>query len=201
MRFRPPRSRLTGLVGAAAMVGLLGGCGAATAETTPRQAGDQLRLVASFYPLEYAAQQVGGDRVSVVSLTKPGVEPHDVELTAKAVGRIAGADLVVYAKGFQPAVDTAVDQDGAGHALDVTPMANLDLLAPPEDDGHGDPGHTHTEAEDSVDQSGAARDPHFWLDPERYAWLRQHGAEQRQTDEEVLVTALDAYRAAQGQGG
>jgi zinc transport system substrate-binding protein len=169
MRSRLPRARLTGLVGAAAVVGLVGGCSAATAETEPGQAGDRLQVVASFYPLEYAAQQVGGDRVSVVSLTKPGVEPHDLELTAKAVGRIAGADLVVYAKGFQPAVDTAVEQEGAGHALDVTPMANLDLLAPPVDDGHGDPGHTHTEAEEPSDEIGGARDPHFWLDPERYA--------------------------------
>lgn len=128
----------------------------------------QVRVVASFYPLEFAAQQVGGDHLSVVSLTKPGVEPHDLELTAKAVGRIAGAELVVYAKGFQPAVDTAVDQEGAGHALDVAPVANLDRLAAPEDDGHGDPGPTHAADQDAAD-SGAAMDPHFWLDPERYA--------------------------------
>ena len=168
MRRRVPPLRLTGFLAAAALVGLVSACGAAAPETQPHVAG-QVRVVASFYPLELAAQQVGGDRVSVLSLTKPGVEPHDLELTARAVGRIAGADLVVYAEGFQPAVDAAVDQEAAGHALDVAPLANLDLLATPEDDGHGDPGHAHTDAEDPADGPGTARDPHFWLDPERYA--------------------------------
>ena len=169
MRRRPPPARVTGLLAAVAAVGLVGACGSVTAETQPRHPAGQVRVVASFYPLEFAAQQVGGDRVSVVSLTKPGVEPHDLELTAKAVGRIAVADVVVYAKGFQPAVDSAVDQGGADHALDVAPVANLDRLAPPEDDGHGDPGDTHTDAEDPADDPGAAMDPHFWLDPQRYA--------------------------------
>ena len=169
MRRRPPPPRLTGLVAAVAMVGLVSACGAATRENPPTHVAGQVRVVASFYPLEYAAQQVGGHRVSVLSLTKPGVEPHDLELTARAVGRIAEADLVVYAKGFQPAVDTAADEEGADHALDVAPVANLDRLAPREDDGPGDPGNTHTDAEDPAGDPGAARDPHFWLDPERYA--------------------------------
>jgi zinc transport system substrate-binding protein len=169
MRRRPCSARLTGLLPAAALLGLVGACGTATAETQPSKALGQVQVVASFYPLEFATQQVGGDHVRVLSLTKPGVEPHDLELTARAVGRIAGADLVVYAKGFQPAVDTAVDQEGAGHALDVAPVANLDRLAPPEDDRPSDPGHTHTDAGDPADDPGAPRDPHFWLDPERYA--------------------------------
>ena len=173
MRHRLPSARVVGLLGAAAVVALVGGCGSATSQAQPDHDGGRVEVVASFYPLEFAAQQVGGDRVSVVSLTKPGVEPHDLELTAKAVGRVAGADLVVYAKGFQPAVDTAVDQEGASHALDVARVANLDRLAPPEDDAHGDPGHTHTDAEnpaeDPADGPSAAMDPHFWLDPERYA--------------------------------
>ena len=169
MRHRPPPARLTGLLAAAALVGVVGACGTATSPTQPVHGTDQVQVVASFYPLEFAAKQVGGARVSVLSLTKPGVEPHDLELTAKAVGRIAGADLVVYAKGFQPAVDTAVEQEGAGHALDVASVANLDLLAPSEDDGHGDPGHTHTDDGNPADTLDAARDPHFWLDPERYA--------------------------------
>jgi zinc transport system substrate-binding protein len=169
MRDRPPWVRLTGLLGAVAVVGLVGGCGVATPDTQPPHDTSQVQVVASFYALEFAAQQVGGDRVSVLSLTKPGVEPHDLELTAKAVGRIAGADLVVYAKGFQPAVDTAVDLEGAGHTLDVAPVANLDLLAPPEGGGHGDSAHSHTDPEDPAEDPGAPRDPHFWLDPERYA--------------------------------
>jgi len=147
---------LPALAATAALAGLLSGCGAAASADQPSASPDQLRVVASFYPIAFAVQQVGGERVSVTSLTKPGVEPHDVELTAKDVGRVVSADLVVYARGFQPAVDTAVEQEGTDHALDVAPVAHLDLLAPDEGD--------HAE-----EDSGAAKDPHFWLDPERYA--------------------------------
>jgi zinc transport system substrate-binding protein len=151
---------LPALAAAAALGALLTGCGAAPPADSPSATPGPIRVVASFYPVEFAVQQVGGSHVSVSSLTKPGAEPHDVELTAKDVGRVAGAALVVYAKGFQPAVDTAVDQEGGDHAFDIAPVANLDRLAPAEEDAG--PPHTDDDAE-------AAKDPHFWLDPERYA--------------------------------
>ena len=46
---------------------------------------DRLQVLASFYPLQYVAQRVAGERASVRSLTEPGAEPHDVELTPRDV--------------------------------------------------------------------------------------------------------------------
>jgi zinc transport system substrate-binding protein len=134
-----------------------------------------LTVVASFYPVEYAVQQVGGSHVTVTSLTKPGAEPHDVELSPKDVAAVSRAALVVYAKGFQPAVDTAVDQEATDHAYDVAPAAHLDLAAAAEGDDHGDPAVAPAPASPSTATTGppgdadGARDPHFWLDPQRYA--------------------------------
>jgi zinc transport system substrate-binding protein len=152
---------------ALAAAGLLSACGSESgnesgSESGNGAAGGTVSVVASFYPIEFEVQQVGGDHVSVASLTKPGAEPHDVELSPKDVASVADAGLVVYAKGFQPAVDTAVDQEGADHAFDVAPVANLDLAAPPEEEA----GDTHTAA---PQDAAAAKDPHFWLDPQRYA--------------------------------
>ena len=65
-------------------------------------------VTAAFYPLQFVAERVGGDHVEVTTLTKPGTEPHDLELTPKAVGELAHAEAVVYLAGFQPAVDDAV---------------------------------------------------------------------------------------------
>ena len=73
--------------------------------------GGRLDVVASFYPLQYAAQRVGGDVVSVTNLTAPGAEPHDLELTPRDVAAVSDADLVVYLAGFQPAVDDAVKSE------------------------------------------------------------------------------------------
>ncbi len=105
-----------------------------------------VNVVAAFYPLQYAAQQVGGSAVSVTNLTSPGVEPHDLELSAAQVGEISKADLVLYIKGFQPAVDEAIAQQAADRAIDVT--ANLKLLT-----------------------SDEGSDPHVWLDPSNMATI------------------------------
>lgn len=71
-------------------------------------------VVASFYPLAYAAQQVGGARVAVTNLTPAGAEPHDLELSPAQMDRLLDADLaVVLGEGFQPAVEKAADgRDG-----------------------------------------------------------------------------------------
>lgn len=115
-------------------------------------------VTAAFYPLAYAVERVGGDLVEVSSLTKPGAEPHDVELTPKDVASLGGSELVVYTKGFQPAVDEAVGQVDADAALDVATSVDLTLEASHDGHDHGE----HAEDE-------GARDPHFWLDPTRYA--------------------------------
>lgn len=98
----------------------------------------RVSVQASFHPLAHVVERVGGDRVEVVDLTRPGVEAHDLELRPSDIGAMIDADLVVYLGGFQPAVDEAVDEVG-DHALDVGPFVGV--------------------------EPGTA-DPHFWLDPD-----------------------------------
>lgn len=147
------------LAGATALAAVtLAGCGGSSANGT----GDgKLDVVASFYPLEYIARTVGGDAVNVSTLTAPGVEPHDLELTPKQVGEIASAKLVVFEKDLQPAVDEAVDQNAKDAGFDIAPAAQLE-----------DTGADFEEHEDGAAPAAhkdKALDPHFWLDPVRYA--------------------------------
>ena len=152
-----------------AAVATLAGCSVTGGGAEPVTAtGGPVPVVASFYPLEYAVQQVGGTHVTVSSLTKPGAEPHDLELSPKDVAEVSDAALVVYAQGFQPAVDTAVAQEAADHAFDVAPAANLDLAAPAEGDVPN-AGQVTSGAPTDPPAPDAAKDPHFWLDPQRYA--------------------------------
>jgi zinc transport system substrate-binding protein len=68
-------------------------------------------VVAAFYPVAYAVQRVGGDRVDVANLTPAGAEPHDLELTPDQIDEILDASLVVdLGHGFQPAVEKAAEQ-------------------------------------------------------------------------------------------
>ncbi len=125
-------------------------------------AGSGLTVVAGFYPLEWAAARVGGDRVSVSSLTPPGAEAHDLELTPQDVAAVAEADLLVYLDGFQPALDEAADSEGGDHAWDAGQAA--DLVA---GEAHEHAEEEHAEEEHADEEEVA--DPHFWLDPTRLA--------------------------------
>ena len=82
---------------------------------------DGVSVVASFYPAQYLAERVGGDLVEVSTLTSPGVEPHDLELTARQIGELRDADVLVYLEHFQAAVDQAVEQADrdAGTTVDL----------------------------------------------------------------------------------
>ncbi|MFI0354726.1 metal ABC transporter substrate-binding protein [Actinomadura sp. 9N407] len=124
-------------------------------------------IVASFYPVGWLAGKVGGPGAQVDTLTKPGSEPHDLELTPRQIADIGKADFAVYVKGVQPAVDEAVGKHAKDKSLDAASVVKT-LPAPAEDEhGHehedeGEPGHEH------ADES---QDPHIWLDPSRMATI------------------------------
>ena len=135
----------------------IGGCAAAEPASTvaARQSG-RLTIVAAFYPLQFVAQHVAGDQATTASLTQPGAEPHDLELTPRQVASLTTASLVIYQKGFQAAVDEAVVQSGNPEVIDTSTLVPLRPLPAAEDD-HG-PGS-------EVEPGGLEMDPHVWLDP------------------------------------
>ncbi|HET7475878.1 MAG TPA: zinc ABC transporter substrate-binding protein [Dermatophilaceae bacterium] len=189
----------------------------------------QVRVAAAFYPLAFAVAQVGGDLVQVENLTKPGTEPHDLELSPAGMISLAKADLVVYLAGFQPVVDQALEglaqregtldvsaaaQLGGGGAKPNTEPVSQANTEPgttrntgpapqprsrvavepntePVSEANTEPGATRNAGpapqppsrvavEPNVDpgsepaaalstEHSALADPHFWLDPTRYA--------------------------------
>jgi zinc transport system substrate-binding protein len=121
---------------------LVAGCGAASG------AEGKSSVVAAFYPLAFAAEEIGGAQVDVHNLTPPGAEPHDIELTPGDVGRLQQADVVLYlSHGFQPAVEQSVE---GAHGKKVDVLAGIGLRR-----GVGD-------------EAGQS-DPHVWLDPILFA--------------------------------
>jgi zinc transport system substrate-binding protein len=152
--------RWTATAAASAAVLLMTGCGGAEG-ASDGEAG--LSVLAGFYPLEWAAARVGGDLVSVSSLTPPGAEAHDLELAPRDVAAVSEADLLVYLEGFQPALDEAADAEAGDRAWDAGQAADLSLTGEPHEH-EGENGAEHAEEE-----HGGAADPHFWLDPVRLA--------------------------------
>lgn len=109
---------------------------------------DRPTVVASAYPLAWAAERIAGDRATVVNLTPPGVEPHDLEISSDDLAEIAKADIVVYlGSGFQPSVERAIETNAQGTAIDL--LDGRELLVTP------------------LGSSTTFVDPHVWLDPDR----------------------------------
>ncbi|MFI0939263.1 metal ABC transporter substrate-binding protein [Streptomyces sp. NPDC021020] len=128
--------------------------------------GGKLAVTASFYPLEFLAERIGGSYVQVTDLTKPGVEPHDLELAPKQIAALSKADVIISLHGLQPAVDDAVAQSGVEHTVDAAKLTTL------EDHGTEVDGRHHTTGDNGSggeSEEDAGSDPHIWLDPVRYA--------------------------------
>jgi zinc transport system substrate-binding protein len=113
----------------------------------------RVRVVAAFYPLEFVAERVGGERVAVHNLVRPGTEPHDVDLQPRQIAAIIDADLVLYLSGFQPAVDDIADQQPPRRSLDVASLTPL--VDSPSASARPGP------------DADSGKDPHIWLDPVR----------------------------------
>lgn len=129
-----------------------------------------LGVVAGFYPLAWAADEVGGDRVDVVNVTPQGAEPHDLELSARDVELLGKANVILLLRGFQPALDRAADDAENARVVDLLENAS------PVQTGDG------------------TTDPHVWLDPVRFAAIvRRIGDElSLPARAEALATRLEA---------
>ena len=128
-----------------------------------------MKVMASFYPLQYLTQKIGGDLVDVESLTPPGAEPHDLELSNQKVQQLSQAGAVVYLKGFQSAVDKAVELNAPKTVIDVS--GSVDLVDAEKHESEldvADDGEKTEEAHEHEHDHGST-DPHFWLDPTRMA--------------------------------
>ncbi len=110
--------------------------------------GDRLDVVATTPVVADFVRNVGGDRVHVVQILKPGVDPHDYEASPADIQAIADADLVVESGvGLEAAwLDDTVSSAGYdGEVVDASHGVKVRT-------GNGD-------------EEQKAGDPHIWHDP------------------------------------
>jgi ABC-type Zn uptake system ZnuABC Zn-binding protein ZnuA len=119
-------------------------CGPGGGQQRP-DSGAALDVVATTPVVADFVRTVGGDRVHVVQILKPGVDPHDYEASPADVQAIADADLVVEnGVGLEAAwLDDTVGAAGyAGQVVDASRGVTVRA-------GSGE----------------ESRDPHIWHDP------------------------------------
>lgn len=61
---------------------------------------EKLSVAASFYPLYFFAEQIGGEKAEVFNVTPSGTEPHDYEPTARDIAKIEKSRLLILISGF-----------------------------------------------------------------------------------------------------
>jgi zinc transport system substrate-binding protein len=115
--------------------------------------GDETRVLVSFYPLAYMAEQIGGDRVTVSSLIPPGSEVHSWQPSIGDIASAEDANAIIYLGAgldhwVQEDILTSIDTSAK---TVVEASQGITLLEMDEDGGHGD---EHGEG-----------DPHLWVSP------------------------------------
>lgn len=117
---------------------------------------DKTKVVATFYPLAYMAQSIGGERVSVSTLIPYNTDIHNWHPSPQDIIRADRAALILYNGG--PAdhwlVDDVLPSIKTNNKLVVNTTVGVTYIAGGEGDHH-DEGHE------------GGTDPHTWLSPKR----------------------------------
>lgn len=108
---------------------------------------EPIKIAVSFYPLAEFAQNVGGEKVSVVNIVPSGVEPHDFEPTPQDIAKVYSSQIFVYnGSGFDPwAEKIAPELEKRGVSI-VNMTKQFNLL-------------------EGTNEHAEKFDPHIWLDP------------------------------------
>ncbi|HJW35716.1 MAG TPA: metal ABC transporter substrate-binding protein [Actinomycetes bacterium] len=122
--------------GLAVLVLLVAGCSGSGGAGDGDGGGGGLRVVATTTQVADLAANVGGDRVQVTSLLKPGIDAHDYEPSPADIDAIARADLVVQnGVGLEEWLGDTIESSGfAGPVVDASQGVRLRQV-----DGEADP--------------------------------------------------------------
>tara|TARA_B110000495_G_C22914124_1_gene533886 strand:+ start:189 stop:1115 length:927 start_codon:yes stop_codon:yes gene_type:complete len=114
----------------------------------------KINVLASFYPIEEFTKKVGKDKVDVLSLVKPGVEPHDWEPRIKDIQRMQEADLII------------INGLGIENWIDDISTINSDVMVV---DTSYSIAPIYIESDNRLKLSAESKelrtDPHIWLNP------------------------------------
>jgi manganese/zinc/iron transport system substrate-binding protein len=119
------------------------GCDPKNAPDAPDASGEgKISVVTTIGMITDIVKNVGGDKVEVIGLMGPGVDPHLYKPTAKDVQRLSSAHIIFYNGLHLEAKVADVLADMSGDTKTVAVTEGVDrtlLLSPPELEGQSDP--------------------------------------------------------------
>ncbi len=122
------------------------------------QKGDKIEVVVTAFPHYEFVKAVGGDKVNVTMLIKPGNEVHTYEPSAKDIAKISDCDIFIYTGGES---DLWADKIlSSTKKEDTAVISFLEASGVCEAHGHShDKEHSHT--------SHDVSDEHVWTSPKK----------------------------------
>lgn len=119
-------------------------------------------IYTSIYPLYDFAKKIGQDKVNLHIIVPPGSEPHDWEPSAKLMGQMEKADLLIYnGLGMESWAEKVIGSISNPNLTIINTSENIEPLTS-DKDGHDHEDELKLEDEDEHDH---VYDPHVWLDP------------------------------------
>lgn len=192
---------------------LLAACGAPVAGQQDENLADRtIEIVTTIGMITDITARVGGERVNVVGMMGPGVDPHLYKASEGDVIRLASADLIFYNGLHLEAklADVFERMGGRVRTVAVTDRIDRDrLLAPPEFEGNYDP-HVWFDVRFWMEAVEQVRDTLIELDPTSATIYQANAdeylaeladlhayviaqAERVPAEQRVLITAHDAF--------
>ena len=133
----------------------------------------ELTTYTTIYPVQYAAERIAGDTVSVETVYPPGVDEHSYELTSQDMTKIVESDAFIYlGAGLEALAETAAETLSSQEVKLIEIGQHNELFLPTEE-GRVDEDKHAGESNDSDRHDDGEVDPHIWLDPLRMIELSQ----------------------------
>ncbi len=149
-------------------------CGAGCKPTSEVKSDNRPVVYVSFYPLYDFAQKIGGDKIQLFSLIRPGIQAHQWDPSPRDLAGLSKADVFICnGLGMEPWMQNAVKAVNNPHLTLVEAAQGVETLtggcchhheAHEKHEEHGE--HDAHDAHDEIETVASEIDPHIWLSPE-----------------------------------
>lgn len=157
--------------------------------------GDELQVVATFYPFYDIGSNIGGEQAEFDTLVPAGTDPHSFDPSPSDRQKLEDADIFIATGAEFEEWEAELISDVEDDTVIVNPSEEIELLLADEtsdhdhdhhEEEHGDEDHGHEEEhhhEEEHDHDHGRYDPHYWLSPQNAMTISQEISEALQQED------------------
>ncbi|MFA1819115.1 metal ABC transporter solute-binding protein, Zn/Mn family [Virgibacillus oceani] len=145
------------------LIGMLA-IGCSPSDDASSDTSNGLTIYTTIYPIQYAAERIGGDTVEAESVFPPGVDAHTYEPSTQDMTKIADSDAFIYlGAGMEVFAETSANALASQDVALIELGQQEELFHMENGEGHSGEDHDH----DHNGHDHGDHNPHIWIDPLR----------------------------------